>query len=245
MTAMNYGQWLEGPPLTSPVFTIGRLHRDGIVFVSSLEKSEVDDIWAAMQDKPRYAGHVKREGRPHDGQPIRCWDMHDLMMAPHFWEWALSMAPLAEAYLGVSPLLYSLNLFESTPHDWPPHPGIEVFHRDLDDVRFLALFVYLTDVPAGDGAHVYQCGTHNGGPATRTVEMWGPRGTAFLADTRGFHRGHRPRTGPRRLAWARWGVSDPPASYVRDQLTPLPKARLGARYPTDPLLQAMVRLVVA
>lgn len=221
------------------------LRRDGIVSVPGLSTTQVDALWAAVQDCPRYAGHVKREGRPHAGQPISCWDMHDLIVAPHFWEWAVAFTPLAALYLGATPLLYSMNVFESTPSDWPPHPGIEVFHRDADDVRFLALFLYLTDVHDGDGAHVYQCGTQDLGSEMREMEMCGPRGTAFLADTRGFHRGHRPTTGPRRLAWARWGVSDPPASYVRDQLQPLPRARLGSRYPTDPALQAIVRLVVA
>lgn len=225
---------------------LASLRRDGIVLVPGLTAAQVADIWDALRDQPRFAGHVKREGRPHEGQPISCWAMADLLCAPHFWEWALSYTPIAQAYLYPHlARLYSLNVFESTPHDWPPHPGIEVFHRDADDVRFMALFVYLTDIHDGDGAHVYQCGTHDGGPVTRTLEISGPSGTAFLADTRGFHRGTRPTTGPRRLAWARWGISAPPASYLRDCLEPLPRAAIGDRYPTDPTLQAQIRLVVA
>jgi hypothetical protein len=221
------------------------LRRDGIVSVPGLSTDHVDAIWEDVRECPRYAGHVKREGQPPDGRPITCWDMHDLMLAPYFWEWAVSFTPLAAQYLCIAPLLYSMNLFESTPSDWDPHPGIEAFHRDYDDTRFLALFLYLTDVYPGDGSHVYQCGTADGGPMTRTEEVCGPRGTAFIADTRGFHRGLRPTSGPRRMAWARWGVTDPPASYLRDRLQPLPRARLGYRYPTDPELQRLVRLVVA
>lgn len=221
------------------------LQHDGIVRVPGLSVEQVDVIWDAVRDCPRYAGHVKREGRPCVGMPISCWDMHDLIVAPHFWEWALAFTPLAEVYLGVVPLLYSMNMFESLPSELPPHPGIEVFHRDYDDVRFVALFVYLTDVHLGDGSHLYQCGTQDGGAATRISAICGQRGTAFLADTRGLHRGHRPTSGPRRMAWARWGVSDPPASYVRDQLRPMPHERLGTRYSADPGLQQRVRLVVA
>lgn len=221
------------------------LWRDGIMPVPGLSPGAVDVIWRELRGRTRYAGHVKREGRAYAGQPISCWGMHDVILAPYFWEWALWSAPLADAYLGTSSLLYSLNVFESVPSDMSPHPGLEVFHRDYDDTRFLALFMYLTDVYPDDGSHVYQCGTQDGGAVTRLEEVCGPRGTAFVADTRGLHCGGRPTTGPRRLAWARWGVSDPPASYVRDQLRPLARARMGERYPEDPLLQQRVRLVVA
>jgi hypothetical protein len=224
---------------------LATLQREGMLPVSGLSLQQVDGIIAALKLCPRYAGHVKREGLPPDGRPITCWDMHDVMLTPYLWEWAVAFTPLAWAYLGKAPLLYSINAFESVPCDWPPHPGVEVFHRDQDDTRFLALFIYLTDVPDSDGAHVYQCGTHNGGPTILTKEVSGPRGTAFLADTQGLHRGIRPRVAPRRMAWIRWGVSDPPASYIRDQLTPLPKERLGARYPADATMQALVRLVTA
>lgn len=213
--------------------------------VPGLTVSKVDELWDAMRTQPRFAGHVKREGRPCAGMPISCFDMHDLIAAPHFWEWALEFSDIAALYLGLPPLLYSMNLFESLPSSLPAHPGIEVFHRDYDDVKFLALFLYLTDVYPGDGSHLYQVGTQDGGPSTRTVEICGPRGTAFLADTRGFHTGIRPTSGPRRLAWARWGVSNPPASYVRDCLSPAPRERLGDRFPKDPAMQRIVRLVAA
>lgn len=221
------------------------LQRDGIASAPGLSISQIDDMWAWLRDRPRYAGHVKREGRAYTGQPISCWDMQDLILAPHFWEWALSFSSYAEAYLGERSLLYSLNVFESVPSDMPPHPGIEVFHRDYDDIRFIALFLYLTDIHPGDGSHLYQCGTQDGGKETRIVEICGGRGTAFFADTRGLHCGRRPTTGPRRLAWARWGVSDPPASYMRDQLQPIPRERLAHRYPSDPGMQRCVQLVAA
>lgn len=223
-------------------FTI--LQRDGIVPVFPFPPQAVDQVNAWLDDCVRWGGHVKRQGDSPINRPITCWAMHDVMVAPHLWEWALSLTPFAEAYLDAPALLYSINAFESTPHDWAPHPGIERFHRDNDDTKFLAAFLYLTDVGA-DGAHRYQCGTHEGWPLTRIEDMTGRRGTAFLADTRGYHCGGRPTTGPRRLAWVRWGVSDPPASYIKDCLSPLPKAQLGGRYPTDPALQRAIHLVAA
>jgi hypothetical protein len=221
------------------------LQHSGIAHVPGLREGRIDAINEWLLDKPRWNGHVKREGVPHDGRPISCWDMHDMILAPRFWEWALSFTPTAAVYLGCAPLLYSINAFESLPSDWDPHPGIEVFHRDQDDDRFVALFLCLTDVYPGDGSHLFKKGSHLGGEGTETIEMCGPRGTAFIADTRGLHCGIRPTSGPRRLAWARWGLSDPPASYVRDRLKPIDKDKLGSRYPSDLFMQSAVRLVAA
>lgn len=78
--------------------------------------------------------------------------------------------------------------------------------------------------------------------STRTV--YGPPGTAFLADTRGLHMGERPTTGPRLLLWARWGVSERPWAYDNDQTVPVDRATLGDRYPNDSRLRELVSLVV-
>jgi len=81
------------------------------------------------------------------------------------------------------------------------------FHFDLDRLKFLKVFVYLTDVDEWRGPHVYVRGTHKNLPsrfrqdrrygddevipifsdAVQTIS--GPRGTVFLADTRGLHKG--------------------------------------------------------
>jgi hypothetical protein len=85
----------------------------------------------------------------------------------------------------------------------------------------LKLFVYITDVEPENGPHVYVRGTHK--PAIRSaeefrsrgykriedaeivarfgtnalVEITGKRGTVFMADTRGFHKGKVPQGGDR------------------------------------------------
>jgi hypothetical protein len=87
----------------------------------------------------------------------------------------------------------------------------ELFHRDVDDWRFLKLFIYLSDVDDEAGPHAYVPGSHSvaklqrirrysdaevadafGSEATRLFR--GPRGTAFLEDTFGLHRGLPPRS---------------------------------------------------
>lgn len=91
----------------------------------------------------------------------------------------------------------------------------ENFHRDVDDWRFLKLFVYLTDVGPDNGPHVYVLGSSNsarlrkiqrfsdadvtaamGPESLRTVT--GIAGEGFLEDTFGIHKG-QPVRAARRL----------------------------------------------
>jgi hypothetical protein len=92
-----------------------------------------------------------------------------------------------------------------------------LWHRDLDDRRIFKLFIYFTDVGEGDGPLIYAPSTHADGSVKRTPETFGeegtsarrsndvqmnavvpkekwiaatgPRGTAILVDTRGYHKG--------------------------------------------------------
>jgi hypothetical protein len=67
---------------------------------------------------------------------------------------------LIEAYLGCVPTLYGLNAFWSFPAKHPELYYSQFFHRDTDDWRFLALFVYLTDVDDAAGPHQVIPGSH-------------------------------------------------------------------------------------
>src|SRR5262245_12510672 len=106
---------------TSALLT--KLRSEGIVRVPGMPTAHVDAMWASVRHGQRYAGHVKREGRPYAGMPISCWGMHDVILAPHVWEWALSFTAMAGVYLDTDPLLYSINVFESNPSSLEPHPG--------------------------------------------------------------------------------------------------------------------------
>ena len=82
------------------------------------------------------------------------------------------------------------------------------FHADLDRLRFVKFFAYLTDVGPDQGPHVYVRGSHRRRPtALRAdrrfrddevrarfperdlVSIEGPAGTVFAADTSGLHKG--------------------------------------------------------
>ena len=90
----------------------------------------------------------------------------------------------------------------------------ENFHRDVDDLRFVKFFTYLTDVDEDSGPHVYVPGSHRQNKLTKIrrysdeeivaafgpeceKRFVGPAGTAFLENTYGFHRGYPAKTRPR------------------------------------------------
>ncbi len=107
----------------------------------------------------------------------------------------------------------------------------DIFHRDVDGIRFIKLFAYLTDVVPDNGAHCFVLRSHRSAaltrrgpisdedvrqafPASDVMVVTGKAGTAFLEDTWGVHRPLMARTGRRlifsaiytvrgRVPWAR------------------------------------------
>jgi len=229
------------------------LRRDGVALLPlGLGPAQAAELAAHLRASPCYPGHVKvyGDGQPRAFEEIRethdlwCHDMRDVVLAPHLWDLVVSLLPAAEAYLGQPPRLYSVNAFWSRPSGDPAWRDLQTFHRDRDDDRFLALFVYGTDVVEPvDGPHRFVRGSHEGWSEDLedSVNVYGRAGTAFLADTRGLHMGLKPTRGERLLLWARWGVSDPPPSYLWDQLTPV---EVGDRYAIDARTRELVKLVV-
>lgn len=134
-----------------------------------------------------------------------------------------SLLMAAQAYLRCKPVVSALAMWWSVPA--PGGSGAEgekaqMFHFDLDRIKWLKFFVYLTDVTAETGPHVYIRGSHRraGKPTALLrhgyrrlnddeirkyyseediIEIVGPRGTIFAADTSGFHKGKPPVTGSR------------------------------------------------
>ena len=184
--------------------------------------------------------------------PMFCHSMADVLQIPGFLETALGFRSLVGMYFGgQTPLLYSLNAFWSQPAEGTPYKETHDWHRDGDDIKQLVMFAFGTD---SKGAHLYQRGSHRIAdaqlgyfykqpPMSALEGVPGKAGTVFLSDTSGLHVGIRPDQ-PRLLLWARWGVSDPPKSYVWDKLSPLPRSLIGDRYPSDPALQHAIKLVV-
>jgi Phytanoyl-CoA dioxygenase (PhyH) len=110
-------------------------------------------------------------------------------------------------YLGVTPSIASMQAWwtygEHSAYGQKHYD--DVYHRDVDDFRFVKLFVYLTDTTAKTGAHSYIKGSHlspllnRRGPITdeqvmdsfnetQFITVTGVAGTVFLEDTWGIHR---------------------------------------------------------
>jgi hypothetical protein len=132
------------------------------------------------------------------------------------------MLRIAAGYLGCKPTLSSIGIRWSFPQP-KARTDVQNFHRDPDDWRFLKFFVYLTDVDAGTGPHEFVAGSHrtagrllarpytkaeiereHGPDRIRTIT--GPRGTSFVADTYGIHRGAVPTTGARLILQAQYSL---------------------------------------
>lgn len=216
------------------------LRRNGVDVLSEMVPAR--ELLAFLQAKPQYPGHFKGQPSPAHS----CWAMTDVLQAPGVLDLIARWTPVAGDYLDADPLVYSVNAFTMYPFDGPTSRDTQEFHRDKDDTRFLALFVYLTDVlEPDDGAHQYQVGTQHGFNRGDVATIVGRAGTMFLSDGKGLHRGIRPTTHARTILWIRWGVSDPPPAYQWCGTTPVEKALVGERYPTDPVLQRQIRLVLA
>jgi len=80
----------------------------------------------------------------------------DILNCPHFLDIALSPLHLgiAQRFLGAIPMIITCAAWWSFARADQARDA-QLFHLDLDDYRFLKLFVYLTDVDDGAGPHVY------------------------------------------------------------------------------------------
>lgn len=249
------GAGTAGDPAAA-VPTLAALRRDGLAVLPDLVPAATLDRIAAHLRRSKVAAGGNRlvplDGLPADAATaaypleavLGCPGLLDLVNDP-------TVLRIAADYLGCKPTLSSLGVRWSFPTEGP-RAETQRFHRDPDDWRFLKLFVYLTDVDAESGPHVYVLGTHRtagsvrarlhddreierryGRASLRTVV--GPRGTVFLADTQGIHRGVPPAARPRLILQAQYSLLPVYAMVYR----PVP-------LPSGPTVDAYVnRLLVA
>ncbi len=119
---------------------------------------------------------------------------------------------IAQEYLGSTPIVDIVTAWYSFPTANPSHEAAQLFHFDLDRVRWLKAFFLLTDQTIETGAHVYIPGTQRDGgissdllakgytrledpeveafyPKESWKSMVAPAGSILLEDTRGLHKG--------------------------------------------------------
>jgi hypothetical protein len=131
----------------------------------------------------------------------------------------VTLMAVAQAYLGCRPVNDLVAMWWSAAHGGgPSSEAAQLFHFDMDRLKFLKFFVYLSDVDADRGPHVYVDASHARKPkairrdgripddeiighygADAILELTGDRGTILAVDTRGFHKGKALETGDRLL----------------------------------------------
>lgn len=132
-----------------------------------------------------------------------------------------SILALAQGYIGAKPVLDEVNMWWSTSlGQKPDSAAAQYWHFDMDRLRWLKFFIYLTDVTEKSGPHCFVRGSQRTGgiparlldrgyvrlpdedvaacyPREDFVEFVAPRGTVIVEDTRGLHKGRRVEAGDR------------------------------------------------
>lgn len=199
-----------------------RLEQQGFVILDLVTSQQAHEMREHFQRQPVYAPYLANSPRVLLDEADQI-DSHVLwhedpavLSCPHALDIANHPMVLAamQAVLGCKPTIGYMTAWWSVPTaDGVPRHA-ENFHRDVDDLKFIKLFVYLTDVGEGNGPHEYIRGSHGDSRLSRIrrygdeeilqtfgedslVRFTGPAGRAFLENTYGMHRGQPVQTGRR------------------------------------------------
>jgi hypothetical protein len=209
------------------------IRRDGYYVFPVRLSPEVCDRLAALARREPAIPRPVRKGVP----SLAVYDpLHPVAEAYHFPVQTLmddadiqrltadpSMLAVAQAYLGSQPVLDIVAMWWSAAAQFDDRNADELaqlYHFDMDRIKWLKFFFYLTDVTPDTGPHTFIAGSHRRGgqpkellkrgyqriedheithhyTSERFIEMTGPQGTIIAEDTRGFHKGKIPTTGHR------------------------------------------------
>lgn len=147
-----------------------------------------------------------------------------------------SLMFFAQKYLGCKPIQDLVACWWSAPFNGKGlSEAAQMYHFDLDRIKFLKFFFYLTDVTSETGPHCYVKGSQKTLPEAinrdgrftdqeiaatygkeNLLEIGGRKGSILAVDTRGFHKGKELTKGCRLIfqiefANSMFGQSYPPA----------------------------------
>jgi hypothetical protein len=159
-------------------------------------------------------------------QLLHCHEVQELLLDE-------SILFLVQEYLGCTPILCSVLAWFSFPgsdsnlssYHQALSRAAQQFHFDMDQIRFIKIFLYLSDVTDKNGPFVYVTGSHEhkmnnfrdgryedseiinfyGSHSLQAIE--GSAGTIFAADTCGFHKGTPLQSSHRLILQIVYGVS--------------------------------------
>lgn len=178
-----------------------------------------------------------KEMRKH-GNALFQFNESDLVADDAVWEICKNplFVGLARRYLKCEPILDLVTMWWSlaaSSNQQERSAAAQLFHFDLDRLSFIKFFIYLTDVGPANGPHCYISGSHQGFKNTNLqrdgrfsdeeikayypseeIQITGPKGTIFVADTKGFHKGLPPVSGDRLIFQIEFANSLFGAPYV-------------------------------
>ncbi len=203
-----------GAAPTSVAEPLDELRRNGIAMLPPvLSESQIEDVLAYLKTKTVMtpAGKEFRLSEPPAGVKLASYPLGTILECPHLLEAANreDFLSIAREYIGARPLISATRIDCTFPSKDGP-VDVQRFHRDYDDWRFFKLFIYLTDTDVDEGPHEFVPTSHRHSGRWRAsffsteyiarrygqdavARVCGPRGTSFLADTWGIHRGSVPR----------------------------------------------------
>jgi hypothetical protein len=126
---------------------------------------------------------------------------------------------VAQKYLGCTPILDLIAMWWSKPFQGKASTeAAQLYHFDMDRIKFIKFFFYLTDVTPETGPHCYVAGSRKRKPQQilrdgrisddeiakyyqkeQMLEICGKKGTILAVDTRGWHKGKALTEGERLL----------------------------------------------
>jgi hypothetical protein len=157
---------LAEPPGEDAARLATQLGAEGVVDLGRLVSPErCAEMQAYFRSRPVYGGHVQR----HSDGVLRSLDetrrlshygahtRADVVRCPHVVEIANDprILQIAEAYLGCPPTIYNLHAWWSFAQGGTTAQYSQALHRDMDELRFVTLFIYLTPVTEQTGPHRY------------------------------------------------------------------------------------------
>ena len=154
----------------------------------------------------------------------------------------LSILSVAQSYLRARPIADVLAIWWTTAFNAQPSAAAaQLFHFDMDRIKWLKFFIYLTDVGPQSGPHAFVAGSHRSGsvpqhllergyarlsdddvrgcfPDAKLVEFEAPRGMILAEDTRGLHKGKLVSSGDRLMLQLQFSNSLFGATYPECRL---------------------------
>jgi len=192
-----------------------KLKKDGVViFENFLSIEQVNELKRITEKLEGHSFHVPNRSYKNETRvfsedldwPILSYQVDELITNKIILDIATNqkIVSLVQSYLGSFPTFYSVNMW------WSIYTGevtsTKLTHRDYDDYKFLAFFVYLSDIDENNGPHVYYPNTFDGTEEKEEIVITGKAGTAILADTYGLHKGQPLESGKRLILWLRFGM---------------------------------------